>query len=404
MRFNPLAPTLPRYPGPFQVGSVEIELPLPEDLQKTFGTCTVKTLLVRLFYPTSATAGRKPRWTGHGHYTIQGYAKFLGIRESLLGAASYLGLKWTEIPAFSDAPLLSRSSGRWPCMLFSHGLGGTRNAYSQICGSIASGGVCVMAVEHRDNSAAISVVGTEIGEEIVDYVSVKESTTENVQKRRHQMAQRAYEMRLGLELFRSLETQSPASLFKVSDHDVLKDFAKSLDTQPGNVIIGGHSFGAATSVHCCKDSETTRLSSDPSNYSFQKEFRASVLLDLWTEVLVDSNSRPLKIPTLCIASEAFQKWSSNFTAVKSLMKPTDEATRLNKLCWIKQSAHLSQSDFQLLFPTATKFAFKAAIDPHHCMQLNLRAIREFLRQLGIGEEPVDDKIFTNEDDLVVTEL
>lgn len=261
-----------------------------------------------------------------------------------------------------------------------------------------------MAVEHRDNSAAISVVGTEIGEEIVDYVSVKESTTENVQKRRHQMAQRAYEMRLGLELFRSLETQSPASLFKVSDHDVLKDFAKSLDTQPGNVIIGGHSFGAATSVHCCKDSETTRLSSDPSNYSFQKEFRASVLLDLWTEVLVDSNSRPLKIPTLCIASEAFQKWSSNFTAVKSLMKPTDEATRLNKLCWIKQSAHLSQSDFQLLFPTATKFAFKAAIDPHHCMQLNLRAIREFLRQLGIGEEPVDDKIFTNEDDLVVTEL
>lgn len=403
MRLNPFSPSLPKYPGPYQVGTIEVELPLPSHLQKTFGQCTVKTLLVRLFYPTTAKTGKRPRWTGYGNYTIQGYAKFLGIRESVLGAASYLGLKWTEIPAFEDAPLLSRKTGKWPCLLFSHGLGGSRNAYSQICGSLASGGICVMAVEHRDNSAAISVVRTDEGEEVVEYVSIKESTTENVEKRRHQMAQRAYEMRLGLELLRSLDSPSANSAFK-SDHKLLSNFANALNVQAGNILIGGHSFGAATSVHCCKDASSTRLPFDSSNYAFQNEFRAGLLFDVWTEVLVDTNSLPLKVPTLCIASDAFQKWSTNFTAVKRLLKPTDEATKLNKLCWIKQSAHLSQSDFQLLFPTATKFAFKAAIDPHHCMDLNVRAAREFLRRLGIGEESVDEKIFKSEPDLVVTDL
>lgn len=260
-----------------------------------------------------------------------------------------------------------------------------------------------MAVEHRDNSAAISVVNTESGEEVVDYISIKDSTTENVQKRRHQMAQRAYEVRLGVELFRSLEAQTSSSVFR-AEHSSLDSFKHAIDVQPGKLLIGGHSFGAATAVHCCKDAGSTQLATDTSGYSLQEEFKASILLDLWTEVLVDSNSLPLKIPTLCIASDAFQKWSGNFTAVQRLLTPTNEATKLNKLCWIKQSAHLSQSDFQILFPTLTKIAFKAAIDPHRCMQLNVRAIREFLREMSVGEEAKDDKIFSSEDDLVVTEL
>lgn len=396
MRLSPFSPYLPKYPGPHQVGTIELELPLPIELQRTFGSCTVKTLLVRLFYPTSATRGHKPRWTGTGHYTLQGYAKFLGIKESYLHAASYLGLKWTEIPALSDVPLKSRSTP-WPCMLFSHGLGGTRNAYSQVTGSIAASGLVVMAIEHRDNSAAISVVKHEDGsEEIVDYISIKESTPANIKKRRDQMAQRAYEMKLGLELFKSLNASD--ALLDLSKHanTALASFVSALDVKHGNFVIGGHSFGAATSVHVCKDS-TTRLSSDPQDYNFSTAFRASILLDVWTEVLIDSNSRPLHIPSLCIASQAFYDWKANFSAVRSLLLSDDR----NLVCWIKESAHLSQSDFGILFPLATRYAFKAQIDPHRAMDLNVRAVREFLRRNGVGQQTPDEEIFVNESAVVV---
>lgn len=455
MRLNPLAPALPNYPGPFRVGTVQLEVPVPKEYQKTFGAGSVRTLLVRLFYPTSATRGSRPRWVGAGGHAVAGYAHFLGISETALGAASWLGLKWTDIPAFQDTPLLcppsylkvpqstsassassvvgngtadthDNTSGRWPAMIFSHGLGGTRNAYSQISGSIASGGVVCMSIEHRDHSAAISVVQGVPGEreeEVVRYVSIKESTPATIQARRDQLEQRAYEVKLGIELFRALDAAaSPSSSLFTSKSsssstgssifpaDVVQGlnaqiltFAASLDVAPGRILMAGHSFGAATGVHCAKHETGPLVSTDGPKYTLRSEFRALVLLDPWTEVLVDSTARKLSIPTLAVASEAFHKWSSNWRAVLELLSHdtyvrngnangtangngsgngsgSDKARGMNRLLWIPESAHLSQSDFGLLFPTATKYAFKAALNPSVAMDLNIRAVREFLRE------------------------
>ncbi|BFZ54779.1 hypothetical protein PYCC9005_001816 [Savitreella phatthalungensis] len=408
MRLSPLSPSLPKYPGPYAVGTFELELPLPEHLQKTFGDASVKTLLVRLFYPTHPTAtGPHPRWVGKGDYTLRGYARFLGVSPRIVTGLSYLGLRFTELPAISYAPLADLPSpndphthNKWPCMIFSHGLGGTRNAYSQICGSLASGGAVVCAVEHRDNSAAVSVVN---GTDVVEYISIKETTPETIAKRRNQLAQRAYESCLAVEVLRGLNDAESKGVFRRTDLDTLPGsdapspeelaakFINTLDCGPGRFIFAGHSFGAATAIHCCK---TTESLLPESSTPLKDEFRAAVLLDPWMQVVEDSKSTPLDVPAVAVASEPFQKWSSNWDDVVHVLSPTK--TTKNRLFWLRNSAHLSQSDFQLLFPTATRFAFKATIDPHLAMTLNIRIAREWLRStINVGDEPPDTEIFNH---------
>ena len=73
----------------------------------------------------------------------------------LLSATS----KFTTIPAYHNASLLPKGpSGRWPLLVFSHGLGGSFNAYSHLLGSLAGCGVVCIAPEHRDQSAPVSVI------------------------------------------------------------------------------------------------------------------------------------------------------------------------------------------------------------------------------------------------------
>ena len=69
-------------------------------------------------------------------------------------------LYYISIPVRKNAPLLppNTTNKRWPVMVFSHGLGGSRNAYSHLVGSIASHGMIVIAPEHRDGSTPISYI------------------------------------------------------------------------------------------------------------------------------------------------------------------------------------------------------------------------------------------------------
>ena len=303
-------------------------------------------------------------------------------------------------------------------MVFSHGLGGTRNAYSHLTGSLASHGLVVVAPEHRDGSAPISFIRSSDGvpAKAVDYRALPHKPTPGLEEARNkQLAIRLWEMGLLHEALLKLD-DNPAQLHNIADQTSqdpvpLSMFASALDVHtPGKISWSGHSFGAATIVQFIKsvyyhDSRPfngyTPLYRPTPGSSLVNQITPSTpitLLDLWTLPLLSTPtsylwSKPLPAynsnagsPPLAILSEAFFKWTNNFRETKRALSPPASQTftpeKKPHIFYPISSAHLSQSDFGPLFPWTTRKIFKAE-DPERTLRLNVRAILESLRRSGV---------------------
>jgi platelet-activating factor acetylhydrolase len=209
----------------------------------------------------------------------KGYANFL--KQPVLPTSLVISLAVYNktIPAAENAPPISPQDGRLPVMIFSHGLGGSRNVYSQFCGSMASYGVFVAAIEHRDGSAPISIVhaGTN-NQSAVPYRRIAVYNNKTNDLRACQLAHRAYEVSKLVGLLRDINHGKPIGS-KVEHKSLLELFKGILNTKKGELVMAGHSFGAATTVAVCKDKENIE-----SGYPLKEEFKGAVMLDIWTMV------------------------------------------------------------------------------------------------------------------------
>ena len=304
-------------------------------------------------------------------------------------------------------------------MVFSHGLSGTRNAYSHITGSLASHGMVVIAPEHRDGSAPISFINNQDGSppKAINYWSIQHYPQEEVYQnvadsRNHQLKIRLWELGLVHDALLKLDNgEHFTNIISDPKHpSPLSMFASNLDVHsPGKIAWSGHSFGAAAIVQFIKSisypSEPRKGSIslyNPSRTStLSKQITPSSpisLLDVWTVPLKNLNTtqwlweKPLPCyadpttgsPPLAILSEAFYKWEMNLNNTKELISPPPNQNSKIKphIFYPVGSAHLSQSDFGHLYPWLTKKLFHAQ-EPERTMRLNVRAILESLRRGGI---------------------
>lgn len=466
---------LPRYTGPYEVGFMELELPAREP--RAFSNIKrnheyalkLDTVLFSVFYPCdlgprgSKNHHRVPWLPAPKAPTCKGYAKFLNISHVPVTAYIACTSMFTKIPAYRNAKLSrtgppgvssqeslgeesddgteqTRNAPRFPVVIFSHGLGGSRTSQSAICGELASFGLVVVAIEHRDGSGARTYVnkpGTssnDLEDDDLDR-SHKPATPPNgdaesspppgkdeknhEQRRSHYKVDYIFpkdnaqdtsphnpigvdtelrgaqiEMRLAeieeayyvLELINSGQAdQVVARNLRKKGH--IGSSSQGLEgicwsdwqgrLQMSSVTAMGHSFGGATTVQVLRHAERFTWVSQ------------GILLDAWGPATPQDDQNRVRKPILSIGSEAFMHWKENYDHIESICR---EARDEGALCWmttIRGSTHLSQTDFAVLYPNWMSLLMKTIVNPRRAINLTIHSALEFL-MVTLPSERVDE--------------
>ncbi|KAG9347588.1 hypothetical protein JZ751_005158 [Albula glossodonta] len=314
---------IPPGKGPNQVGCTDLMV-----------DHTVQGSFFRLYYPcVESTISEMPCWIPSKEY-FNGLADFMKINRSLSEKIFNYLYGSFKIPAALDAPF--KPNGKYPVIIFSHGLGAFRTLYSAICAEIASQGFIVAAVEHRDGSSSATFYFQEKPiEEEKDQAASKNTLTtqENLEVvwmyykalqqgesefplRNKQVKQRADECIRALDILIQINSGSSVTNVLQSQFD-WTTLENTMDMC--RTAIMGHSFGGATVIESlCKESK----------------FKCGIALDSWMFPLDEEIFPRVKQPILFINSERFQ-WVGNIIRMRKL----DSTTIPRKMITIR-SEHL----------------------------------------------------------------
>lgn len=309
---------------------------------------------------------------------------------------------------------------RFPVVIFSHGLGGSRTLYSTICGELASFGLVVVAMEHRDGSGARTFVnkagkaedlesqgvaktsgppknektGPERRKKAeikphykIDYLfpkgNAKDTSPQNPEGVDKELRAAQIEMRLAEveEAFYVLGLVNSGKGDRVRQDNLRKgdnigsssvgldgvewgDWIGRLDLE--SVTMMGHSFGGATTVQALRSDRLTWITQ-------------GILLDPWGPATPEcTEQKSVHKPVLSIGSEAFMHWTENFDCIEQVCHEARASGTLSWMTTIRGSTHLSQTDFAVLYPNWMSLLIKTIVDPDRAIYLTVHSALEFL--------------------------
>ena len=227
--------------------------------------------------------------------------------------------KWLHMPSAALFFLRNKShplefeegsprKDKLPILLFSHGIGGNCEIYSQLCADIADAGFVVVALEHEDGSASYAMNSN--GEEIFYKFPPKDMpyTRNKVVKFREPfLEQRKREVESAFEHMKMLSESKDAT-------HPFKRIADVVDFD--RVAIGGHSFGGASTIHL-----------NASSSSVLKP-RCVLLHDPWPFCVSEKDiNQGLNRPTLCMVGDRFRN-SPEYAITEDLIEQTRRKNRV----------------------------------------------------------------------------
>ncbi|KAG2013287.1 hypothetical protein CC2G_010216 [Coprinopsis cinerea AmutBmut pab1-1] len=328
-------------------------------------------------------------------YTVS----FQGLPVWVLWPVVYLFGSLIKMPTYLNAPLLSPKKAeyhrpQWPLVIFSHGLGGSRTAYSQLCSRLAASGRVVLAVEHRDGTGTTTmprswnVDGNKSEPRTLLYLREADihwdegnDAIKNAPYplRAEQLAFRHHEVYTAYNTFHKFIHNDPEVRMDIIDGSEFKRKSWGLDDVTGkpfvdcdkDVVLAGHSFGGCTVLSI--------LSSEPTQEYTPIPVSRAVILDPWLEPLpapgpvpvstkgngknatnveVDSVKSTLEENDifasdtvahprmLVINSETFTLWKDHFARLEEIVKGWEPEG--GRIATLVGSKHTSFSDFPIL--------------------------------------------------------
>lgn len=241
-----------------------------------------------------------------------------------------LGRKVT-IPVCQGAPLEDPQTSRgWPVVVFSHGMGCNRFVMSQLCYQLASHGVVVAAVEHREGSGGGSrYILREEGISMSCSVPHKPVPTDDneYQVRNEQLSHRSGEIRRVIDLLAKLNAGEIVENVVDPKCD-LTGMKGNLD-MTHNLFLLGHSFGGSSVM--------LAASQDP-------RVKRVLTLDPW---MFPASKQEFNIttPTTVINTGKFLN-DNNINVVKRAA--IDESVVQFRVT--RSGVHLSPTDVPFIFP------------------------------------------------------
>ncbi|KAL0275689.1 UNVERIFIED_CONTAM: hypothetical protein PYX00_003477 [Menopon gallinae] len=311
---------LPYSTGPYVPGCVDVMVGY-----------TKEGLFTRIYYPTSETdleenSSRWISWLPHQMYII-GFAYILRLWNFLIKLLMKYVAGDIKIPVIEKGDV-NRNIGKLKAVVFSHGLGGTRFLYTNICCELASYGFVVIALEHRDGSASMTYYYDSEQKKLKNDPTwfkvqrVHVGGPEHFPKRKSQVEKRSSECKRALDILENLNNGVDIGNILDDDFD-FKQFKDNIDFS--KTIMMGHSFGGATAL--------LTLGTD-------YRFKVGVILDPWMFSIKSHKDLPNSIeqPLIFINTQTFHIVAN----LKELEKYTSQPNR--EMYTIRQTTHENQSD------------------------------------------------------------
>ncbi|KAI0174079.1 platelet-activating factor acetylhydrolase, isoform II-domain-containing protein [Pestalotiopsis sp. NC0098] len=423
-----LSDSLPAYSGPYDVGTVDIEVPavqprkFSDAVHKETGepAFQLETVMFSIFYPAErGIHSKKPKHTWipeSGKLYAEGYARFAGISTWLTNKMFEGGL-WslvgsTTIPAQVDVPIhgagehqkrdviadeegqavlvagehKAAQKDQFPVIVFSHGMASGRTSYTHYLGELASRGYIVAAVEHRDGSGPGTIVYKADGTQKTVFHAPAEALVpvpETEELKRVQLALRQAEVEETVRVLRAVNNGDGQDIHRGNtrkEGDTLVYWRHRLNFD--QIIMAGHSYGATLAMQALKGSPNEL-----------RPFVGGIALD------PGKSSGPLNanidVPLLVIHS---QSWSSkrsiffgrpHFDTVKEIVEGIVDKRHGNKKAgWFmtaKGTTHPTVTDAPLIEPLLLSWTTGATVDVKEGLMQYVQASKDFLSYLVDGK-------------------
>ena len=273
----------------------------------------VREIMVQAWYPSEKSNSIGPN----------SYMDFMNLRSNTLASAG-------KIPAFLPSHLdmvstntrndviCSKKLEKYPVLIFSHGITGSRHLHQILFEHLASKGYVVFAPDHSfDANLTIFPDG-----KIADYRSEITGHPDSVEIRERQINTRALDIGFIIDQARKIESG-------------IIDSKLSGKLNLDKVALGGHSYGGATAILASRNNEI---------------IKACVVLDGWISPIPDKViSEGIDVPFLFMGRPSWDDsdYPGNYERLADLI-----AHSSNKKYDIRinQTLHLDYTDIPLMSP------------------------------------------------------